>query len=731
MVSTADTVSEPTPSVLNLRAFAKLYGYVRFFHPSDEASAIDWDRFAAYGAGRVLGCADAKALRQTLDELFRPIAPTVQVYRADERAREVKLSGDKTTCEPVAWNHQGVWLSNRQVTYASRRVGRPTARDLELRSVTQELELPAADSPAERTLRVRVRARTTCTNQKDPPKLLAVCYAAGGQRAAFEQATTVPIAGDSWQEFEAQATIGKDYGKTTIGVARGVDGDLWADDFEAWVGAGDSWTKLTIRDADFEDAASMEQSEHWYCGGGPVKSADSAFSGRNCLLVPADPACFLDCIHVSPGEHFDKPLGPDLCCRVPLCLWSSDGHTLPRADSSALACLCAALDKVNFDSKADPAIEVRLGDVIIVWNVMQHFYPYFDVVTTDWDEVLTSALTEALTNAGRSDFLVTLKRMAVELYDGHARASDSAAPKPGFLPARLEMVEGRPVVTSAAAGSGLQRGDVLLAINDRPSAFDDELRLASGSPRCRRTRTCLRVMMGPKTDAIRFLVERGDHTLTVTAAPSESNIAGCPVYPGESIREIEPGIWYVDLSRASMPEIDAVMDVLARAIGVVFDMRGYPHHNHAVISHLLTGKDRTDDWMRIPQIVYPDHERTLGWFTASWHLEPKEPRITGKTVFLTDSRAISYAESFMGYIEGYKLAGIVGQPTAGTNGNMNPFDLPGGYVFYWTGMKVVKHDGSQLHLIGIQPTVPVERTLKAVREGRDEYIEAALKIIRQ
>jgi len=46
-------------------------------------------------------------------------------------------------------------------------------------------------------------------------------------------------------------------------------------------------------------------------------------------------------------------------------------------------------------------------------------------------------------------------------------------------------------------------------------------------------------------------------------------------------------------------------------------------------------------------------------------------------------------------------------------------------------MKVVKHDGSQLHLIGIQPTVPVERTLKAVREGRDEYIEAALKIIRQ
>ena len=32
------------PVIENVRAFAKLYGYVRWFHPSDEASAIDWDK---------------------------------------------------------------------------------------------------------------------------------------------------------------------------------------------------------------------------------------------------------------------------------------------------------------------------------------------------------------------------------------------------------------------------------------------------------------------------------------------------------------------------------------------------------------------------------------------------------------------------------------------------------------------------------------------------------------
>jgi C-terminal processing protease CtpA/Prc len=85
----------------------------------------------------------------------------------------------------------------------------------------------------------------------------------------------------------------------------------------------------------------------------------------------------------------------------------------------------------------------------------------------------------------------------------------------------------------------------------------------------------------------------------------------------------------------------------------------------------------------------------------------------------------------MSFIEFYKLAEIVGQPTAGTNGNVNPFMLPGGFRIIWTGMKVLKHDGSQHHLIGIQPTVPAERTIQGIIEGRDEFLEKALEVVKQ
>lgn len=56
----------------------------------------------------------------------------------------------------------------------------------------------------------------------------------------------------------------------------------------------------------------------------------------------------------------------------------------------------------------------------------------------------------------------------------------------------------------------------------------------------------------------------------------------------------------------------------------------------------------------------------------------------------------------MGIVEAYKLGEIVGENTAGTNGNINPVKLPGGYTAYYTGMKVLKHDGSRHHGVGFQ-----------------------------
>ena len=178
-----------------------------------------------------------------------------------------------------------------------------------------------------------------------------------------------------------------------------------------------------------------------------------------------------------------------------------------------------------------------------------------------------------------------------------------------------------------------------------------------------------------------------------------------------------------------MPDIAARMGDIASAPGVVFDLRGYPQGNHGVLQHLTDEPLQSAHW-QVPQQVYPDQSRRVGFDTSGrWHMEPAEPRVRGEIVFLTDGRAISYAESVMGIVEHYRLGEIVGSATAGANGNVNPLTLPGGYRISWTGMRVIKHDGSQHHLVGIQPTVPAEPTLEGTRAGRDEVLERAVALI--
>ena len=132
--------------------------------------------------------------------------------------------------------------------------------------------------------------------------------------------------------------------------------------------------------------------------------------------------------------------------------------------------------------------------------------------------------------------------------------------------------------------------------------------------------------------------------------------------------------------------------------------------------------------MFVPQYIYPNQRNIAGYQEYGWNVKPLDPHIKAKLIFIIDGRVISYAESYMGFIEGKKIATIIGQPSAGTNGDVNPFTLPGNYSISWTGMKVTKHDGSQHHGIGIKPDVYVTKTINGVKENRDEFLEKAIEI---
>ncbi|MBC7909788.1 MAG: peptidase S41, partial [Pyrinomonadaceae bacterium] len=378
----------------------------------------------------------------------------------------------------------------------------------------------------------------------------------------------------------------------------------------------------------------------------------------------------------------------------------------------------------------------RLAGVALAWNVFQHFYPYFDVVKTDWPRALEVALTSAATDADEKAFLRTLRLLVAKLYDGHGNVFHPSDSGYFTIPALWEVVEGRLVITHVAAegAGGLQPGDVVLKVNgkDALAALSEEETLISGAtPQWRRYTALYRLRMGMKDSEVNLDAQSQDGKRMTVALKRSMELRALEQPRPEKIQELKQGIFYLDIGRLKDEEFQAALPRLEQAKGIIFDLRGYPSVSPLVISHLIDKPVQSARW-NVPLITVPDHKGMTNFATdGRWELAPIAPRLKARIAFLTDGRAISYAESYMGIIEAYKLAEIVGETTAGTNGNINPFILPGRYNVIWTGMKVLKHDGSQHHGVGIKPTVPASRTIRGVAEKRDEQLERAIAVVSQ
>jgi len=730
----SNDVLEKSLKILNLRAFAKLYGYIKYFHPSDEASSIDWDKLAIFGAGKVKNARDSAELKEALKEIFLPIAPTIQIYSSEERPIAPEVPENVEGLKVVSWQHLGLGVgTSGRSFYKSIRLNREN-RWSKSRFGTIVQSVDGAKYLG-RGIKLKASVRTDVSGSGNQGQLWLRVDRANGRMGFFNNMGNRPIKSSDWREYEIMGTVDEDASRIVFGCFLLGHGRLWVDDFQLLIESdSNQWEPIELENPGFEKGEEGGKPDSWRAdtpGYSFKLSTDMPYEGEKCLLIEDEPEVFSGKLfekQVEVGEVFQKELGSGLFCQIPLGLYSDEKGTLGKRDEHPLESVSSELDKMELDEMTADDESVRLADVVIAWNVFQHFYPYFDVLDVDWDAELTNTLEEALKN--EKEFLYTLRKLIVKLQDGHANVYDKDAQKDeAGLPILVDWIESQVVITATEDEDRFRSGDIILSIDgvDVKKELLDKEEYISGSPQWRRYKALRRWGYGLKGSIARLRLKRGNETIDIDA---ERNFTGAiEEFKRPNIEELENNIYYVNLDKAEMSEINEKMDEIAKAKGVIFDLRGYPKGNHDVIRHLLKEKDTSKAWMRIPQIIYPDYENLTGFSEPGWGLEPAEPHIDGNVVFITDGRAISYAESFMGFIEHYKLAEIVGQPTAGTNGNVNGFMLPGNFGITWTGMKVVKHDGSQHHLIGVLPTVPVESTIKGVMEGRDEFLERAIEVV--
>jgi hypothetical protein len=722
--------SQPGREIDNVATFVRLYGVVRYFYPSDAAAELNWDRFAVYGVSRVRPARDTAELALALKGLVSPLGPGIEIGSTLPPAPAATPADEPL----VAWRYLGAGFSTMGGAYRAKRTHRAAPGPAD--GFVTLMQTVPAEALRGKTIRLRARVRAFPTAPAGGAALWLRVDRENQVMGFFDNMGDRPVRDSVWRTCVIEGAVAEDavsvaFGAMAVGAVT-ADFDAVELDVESATG---EWTTVPIRDAGFEEAAS-EKGGAWFRTG-PREAAisrpagEAPQGGQYLRFAPpaagaADEELFPEGAPAS-GVHVDIELGSGLRARVPLVLRDSQARSDPGR-KEGLDALSAALAAGG--PSAAPDVDQRLADVVVVWSVFRHFYPYWSETGVDWDARLQPHLEAARAAGTRVAQRDAIRALVADVRDGHGFVADTLdRSERGELPVGLAVVEGRLAVTSSAVASEVPVGAVVLSIDGVPAAerLERETRLASGSAQWRRVKAIWPLTRGRKGASVELGIDDGSGAREVTLT---YGTPAPPVKRPGPLAELEPGLWYVDLTTAKMAEVAPKLPALASARSVVFEMRGYPTDaGFGILPHLLDAPE-ADRWMHVPKIVGPFHQ-TAGWQSIGWDMQPASPRLAGRIVFLTDEGAISYAESVMGYVSDRKLGTIVGGTTAGTNGNVAGLVTPGGFNVGFTAMRVTRHDGrSTHHLIGVRPDVGIEPTLRGLRAGRDEVLERGLAIAR-
>lgn len=426
------------------------------------------------------------------------------------------------------------------------------------------------------------------------------------------------------------------------------------------------------------------------------------------------------------GPYFDEQLGHDLWVRFPLSVAASGDEAPEMIAQESFAGKPEGWTPAGFDRTT------RIASTLIAWGVFDQFYPYWDVVDIDWDARLELQLQRAAVAPDAAAFGDALRLMLHELRDGHARLVYDR-PRRALIPAVFERFGDDIAIAWANEELGIEPGSIVSTIDGRPALemlLEEMETRTSGAEHLRQRVALDRLKFGPVDSVAELAITSPDGDALIVEVPRIP--FSWDVYPQmprpEPITEMEPGLLYVDLTRADNAAMIGAVDRMTQAKGIVFDLRGGFSGSPIILSH-LTDTIALSAQFDVPVYQFPDQAH-VQYGDRAWRIVPQMPRLTRNVVFLTNAEAASSPESTLGLVKANGLATIVGSPTGGANGNVTMIDVPGGYRLYFTGMKVINRDGSIHHNLGVLPDVAVQPTLEGIREGRDEVLEAGLAVLR-
>ncbi len=421
------------------------------------------------------------------------------------------------------------------------------------------------------------------------------------------------------------------------------------------------------------------------------------------------------------------------------------GNEQYKASSKQASALLKQTKQIKIDNTKNQNSRFfshRAASVVILWNVVKYFYPYPASLPSNWENCLETYLQKAHSDNTMEEFFETLKRMVSDIQDGHGLVLNSMGNssfisygKRVFLPEiELEYIENQMVIIGmdSAYSSKIHQGDILIAVNQIPikEYINSQEQYFSGSShRARMQQMAQKMFMNFDSTALNlsFLNSKGDTISMVIQKTSNSKLEAQPFNPLPNLEFIGKGILYINPCAPGYQFKKAKKMIQAdETKKVVLDIRSRPALSSFHLLSYCSNRPFQSPDLIVPRVYtafYSDSTRNEGYTTRSRNKGDKK-----EIIALSSGTLYSFPETFLACVKINQMGVVIGEQTAGTNGDIASIDLPV-WGAWFTGL-MTKNAGQPHHGIGIMPDIEVRPTIKGIREGRDELLERVLEYIK-
>lgn len=385
--------------------------------------------------------------------------------------------------------------------------------------------------------------------------------------------------------------------------------------------------------------------------------------------------------------------------------------------------------------------EERLLGLFRVWNVIEYYFPYIDVMDESWHDLLDEFIPKIVEENDRQGFELVLLEMTAHLHDLHTGIviQNTLQDFWGEYLAPVNLIrtkEGEWIVCKVFGNCPLQVGDVILGLDgtevkkieknrEKYLSVPNEKKLYQGM-------ALYLLRSKSNTMDITILRNEKEETYTVTGTKQYTNLS----WKEEKSHEIlEKNIGVINPS--SIPEGDTesvvsqIMNDLCNTDGLIIDLRQYPSdpNMHMFLSMYLQKKGTVYSVMTIPSQSVPGtfinrKISSIGVATGAFYYEKP-------VVLLMDERSMSSSEFSIMHLRTGDHVVVIGSSSAGVDGNVTELPLPNGNHLRFTSFGVYTPEMGQTQRVGLAPDIEVYPTIEGIKEGRDELMEAAIAYIQE